>query len=182
MDRLLSEPDALLHVIRDVALYKPRASPPESSHLQSHADIGIDFLGKALGTVLEAPTVPVKPIGWYHMEGWCHMEKRCTLNQGRIFSGSGLARIQLTQAWDWSGIWGVSFIFWPTSLFFRARAECQEMKDIDPSAYNHPCPPVVGRFTSICVLLVLGVCFPCIGSEHSCLQVTYLCGYRTPPE
>lgn len=46
---LLSEPTALLRVIRDVALYKPWDSPPESPHLQSCAHCGIDFLGKTLG-------------------------------------------------------------------------------------------------------------------------------------
>ena len=40
---------ALLHVIRVVVLYKPRASPPQSPHQQSGAHSGIDFLGQPLG-------------------------------------------------------------------------------------------------------------------------------------
>ena len=47
--QLLSELAVLLHVIRDVALYKPWASPPESPPLRSGAHFAIDFLGKALG-------------------------------------------------------------------------------------------------------------------------------------
>ena len=47
--QLLSERAALLHVIKDVALYKPWASPLESLHLQAVTHCRIDFLGKALG-------------------------------------------------------------------------------------------------------------------------------------
>ena len=47
--QLLSERAAILHVIRDVALYKAWTSLLKSPHLQIGAHSGIDFLVKALG-------------------------------------------------------------------------------------------------------------------------------------
>ena len=53
---------------------------------------------------LEAPTVTVIPVGWYHIEGWYHMECRCTLHKGRIASGAGLeqnpAETSFVLLWD----------------------------------------------------------------------------------
>ena len=47
-------------------------------------------------------------------------------------------------------------------------------------SYNFPGSPIAGRFTSTCVLWFSGVGCPCIGSQQSCLQVTYHFGYPHP--